>query len=68
MRAVGDASPYEQNPNQIARFDLERKIGGADMETADIEISLSGGEMEQARSDDVGDGVLDVPFPLVRFL
>ena len=36
----------ENTPNRIEGSDLERKTGGG---------------MEQARSDDVGDGVLDVP-------
>lgn len=46
----------EKTPNRIEGSDLERKTGGADMETAGGDFSLSGGGMEQVRSD-VGDGV-----------
>lgn len=42
----------EQTPNRIEGSDLERKTGGADMETADGDLSLSGGGMEQVRSDE----------------
>ena len=50
----------EKTPNRIEGSDLERKAGGADMKTAGGDFSLSGGGMEQVRSD-VGDGVPDVP-------
>ena len=43
-----------KTPNRIEGSDLERKTGGADMETAGGDRSLSGGGMEQARSDDEG--------------
>ena len=41
-----------KTPNRIEGSDLERKTGGADMETAGGDRSLPGGGMEQARSDD----------------
>ena len=43
-----------KTPNRIEGSDLERKTGGADMETAGGDRSLPGGGMEQARSDDEG--------------
>ena len=42
----------ENTPDRIEGSDLERKTGGADMETAGGDLSLPGGGMEQARSDD----------------
>ena len=60
MQAGGDAggaSPAPTKKYQIKLHDLKRKNGEADMETADGDVSLSGGRMERARSDDVGEGL-----------
>ena len=52
----------EKTPNRIEGSDLERKAGGADMETAGGDLSLPGGGMEQFRPDVAEDHAIRAHF------